>query len=260
MQFSFDFFGQFLFLSKVQTSLTPLESPSPNSNHAFFCMKYISKEIIHQLQDEAGIGSALNTSSQFCPVANTMSKPTGKLFHFSYCSGGLFFHQHAVVRANHFIAISFRRFGESPGAKIIGHLSKNPRIRRSCPTDHHGIAPGLLAQRKSVKGGRYITVTDDGYMNTLFNLLNNIPAGAPAKTLKAGATVDGYCLHTAILGHAGHGHCNDFLIAPTNADLNGERNRYRSANLLENILQRGEIAQKAGASTFDDFFRRTSQV
>ncbi len=100
-----------------------------------------------------------------------------------------------------------------------------------------------------------------GNFHRVFDGGDPVPTGLASVALLAGAGVESDPAQAAVFRHLGQFNADDFLIVPSRAELYGEGNFHRRAHGFEDIADRGQVAQQAGAAVaLHDFFRGTSEI
>ena len=116
-----------------------------------------------------------------------------------------------------------------------------------------------MAQASS--GRADVAVADHGNLHRIFYRGDPLPARVAAVAHFAGAGVQRNRRQAARFRHARQFHADDLFVIPSRAEFHGEGNLHGAAHRFENLADRRQIAQQAGASVaLHDFFRRAAQI
>ena len=72
--------------------------------------------------------------------------------------------------------------------------------------------------------------------------------------------MDGDGFDADALGHLGNLDRDNIIFIPAGTNFDGKRNFYRGADGAEKFFEMHEVAQQAGAATFDHFFYRATEI
>ena len=140
------------------------------------------------------------------------------------------------------------------------HLGKNPRVGGGGAADHDGGATGLVDHARGVFGLVDVAVADDGDFHGLLDGGDDAPVRGAGVALLAGARMDGNGFDPNAFRHFGDVDGNDGIFVPAGAQFNSERNFDGAAHGFENLFEKRQIAEQAGAAALDDFFGGAAEI